>query len=139
MAERHAGLLEALRAIDAFVLPSRGEGFGLCGLEAAASGLPLIATDWGGPAEYVRDVHGLPLRYELNDAAGREIYDSVFTGRWAEPDELHLRELMRQLAADRDAARARGARAGDAVRRRWTWARPAVQLRDELDARTAAA
>jgi glycosyltransferase involved in cell wall biosynthesis len=132
----HPRLLEALRSMDAFVQPSRGEGFGLCGLEAAATGLPVIATDWSGPAEYVREVHGLPLRYQLQDAAGRRIGSSVFEGLWAEPDVDHLRELMRSLYEDRDAARERGRMAAQAVRERWTWERPAKQIRDELDART---
>src|SRR6185503_17726004 len=33
---------------NAFVLPSRGEGFGRPYLEAIVSGLPTIATRWGG-------------------------------------------------------------------------------------------
>jgi glycosyltransferase involved in cell wall biosynthesis len=133
------GLLDALADIDAFVQPSRGEGFGLCGLEAAATGLPLIATDWAGPREYVRDVHGLPLRYAPADSGGRLVNHSVFEGRWAEPDLGHLRELMRSLVVDRGAARARGARAAEAVRARWSWARPAAQIRAALDARGATA
>jgi glycosyltransferase involved in cell wall biosynthesis len=131
-----AALLATLQDMDAFVLPSRGEGFGLCGLEAAATGLPIVATDWGGPQEYVRDVHGLPLRYALRDAGGQRIGDSVFEGQWAEPDVTHLRALLRELAVDRDAARDRGRAAAVAVRDRWTWRRAAVQLRAELDERT---
>lgn len=127
-------LLASLGDMDAFVAPSRGEGFGLCGLEAAATGLPLIATDWAGPAEYVRDVDGLPLRYELVDAGGRLVNHSAFEGDWAEPDVGHLRELLRTLESDREAARARGMRAAAAVRARWTWAGPAARLRAELDA-----
>lgn len=135
----HRSLLATLGRMDAFVLPSRGEGFGLCGLEAAATGLPLIATDWSGPAEYVHDVHGLPLRYALQDAGGRRVGDAVYDGIWAEPDVEHLRQLLRELAEDRAGARERGRRAAEAVRARWTWQRPAAQLRDELDARSGSA
>jgi glycosyltransferase involved in cell wall biosynthesis len=42
-----------LRAMDAFVLPSRGEGWGRPHVEAMAMGLPVIATNWSGPTEYV--------------------------------------------------------------------------------------
>jgi glycosyltransferase involved in cell wall biosynthesis len=33
---------------DAFVLPSRGEGWGRPHIEAMAMGLPTIATNWSG-------------------------------------------------------------------------------------------
>ena len=42
-----------LSAMDAFVLPSRGEGWGRPHVEAMAMGLPVIATNWSGPTEYV--------------------------------------------------------------------------------------
>jgi glycosyltransferase involved in cell wall biosynthesis len=42
-------------ACDMFVLASRLEAAGNVLLEAAASGRPVVCTDAGGPAEYVRD------------------------------------------------------------------------------------
>ena len=38
-------------AVDAFVLPSRGEGWGRPVMEAMAMGLPSIATNWSGTGE----------------------------------------------------------------------------------------
>jgi len=53
------------RALDLFVLPSHREGFPRAAMEAAASGLPVVATDIRGCREVVEaDVNGIlvPLR-----------------------------------------------------------------------------
>jgi glycosyltransferase involved in cell wall biosynthesis len=49
-------IYEYYKAMDIFLLPSRSEGFSLALLEAAASGLPIIASDIPGNDEFI--VHG---------------------------------------------------------------------------------
>jgi glycosyltransferase involved in cell wall biosynthesis len=46
-----------LPGLDLFALPSRSEGYSIALLEAAASALPIVATDVGGNGEIVR--HGV--------------------------------------------------------------------------------
>jgi glycosyltransferase involved in cell wall biosynthesis len=48
-----ADLCRALRSADVFVLPSLFECGGAVVLEAMAAGLPVVATRWGGPADYL--------------------------------------------------------------------------------------
>ncbi|WP_028924748.1 glycosyltransferase family 4 protein [Pseudonocardia acaciae] len=48
-------LAAALAAVDAVVLPSRYEPFGMVALETAAAGAPLVASTAGGLGEVVRD------------------------------------------------------------------------------------
>jgi glycosyltransferase involved in cell wall biosynthesis len=129
-----AGLLEVLSGFDAMVLPSRGEGFGLCGLEAMATGLPLIATAWSGPTEYLDPADSFPLAYRLVDAAGTESNRVSYEGQWAEPDVDDLRAQMRWIYEHRDEATAMGRAAARRVRQHWTWERAACDLLRHLDA-----
>lgn len=129
----HDRLLEFLRELDAFVLPSRGEGFGLCGLEAMATGLPTIATNWSGPAEYLDPADSFPLSYTLVDARGAESRHTRYFGQWAEPDYEELRHLMRLLFERPEDARAKGRRASERVHREWTWDRAATKICSDLD------
>jgi L-malate glycosyltransferase len=46
---------ELMRALDALLLPSSEEPFGRAVVEAMAMGVPVLATNLGGPAEVVRD------------------------------------------------------------------------------------
>jgi glycosyltransferase involved in cell wall biosynthesis len=48
-----------LQQADALVLPSLREGGGAVVLEAMAVGLPVIATNWGGPADYLNSSCGI--------------------------------------------------------------------------------
>jgi glycosyltransferase involved in cell wall biosynthesis len=127
-------LLEFLRQMDAFVLPSRGEAFGLTGLEAMSTGLPLIATNWSGPAEYLDPEYSYPLSYRLVDTDGVESHGVRMFGQWAEPDYEHLRHLMRWVYEHPSEAAKKGQAAAQRVRDRWTWDRAARQMCDDFDA-----
>jgi glycosyltransferase involved in cell wall biosynthesis len=56
-----------LRDFDALVLPSLYECGGAVVLEAMAIGLPVIASRWGGPADYLDDGCGILIVPESRD------------------------------------------------------------------------
>lgn len=92
------------KAADAFVLPSRGEGWGRPHVEAMSMGLPVIATNWSGSTEFLLENASLPLRID-----GLEPVENGPKGhQWAKPSEAHLRELMRWAAEHRAEARSLG-------------------------------
>jgi glycosyltransferase involved in cell wall biosynthesis len=97
------------RAADAFVLPSRGEGWCRPLMEAMLMGLPSIGTRWSGPLEFMNDDNSYLVDCSVVDvppAGWRDV--PVFRGhRWAEPSVRHLRQLMRRVVQDREDARSR--------------------------------
>lgn len=94
-------------ACDGYVHTGLAESFGLSVLEAAASGLPVIAVAEGGPLEILRDGD---------------------TGLLVPPTVACIAEAIGQLARDPDAARAMGQRARADVTARYRWELGAERL-----------
>lgn len=108
-------------ACDAFVAPSRGEGWGLPVSEAMACGLPVIVTGYSGPTAFIgRHAYRIEHRLVPVDDPYFERAD-MDLGVWAEPDWRHLRDLMRRVYRDREEARARGLAGAREVAARLTW------------------
>jgi GT2 family glycosyltransferase len=119
------------RSADCFVLSSRGEGWGMPVLEAMACGLPAIATNWSGPADFLTAEVGYPLEVaSMVDAEARCPYYDGF--QWAQPDADHLRFLLRQVFDHPEDARAKGKAAAAEVARSYTWQHAAARARSRL-------
>jgi len=87
---------------DVFVLPSRGEGVGLPYIEALCSGIPVIATGWGGQTDFLTDQNSLLINYTLESTRYHQHtlapdFHDLFTAdmQWAEPNIDSLRKAMR--------------------------------------------
>lgn len=125
------------RSAEAFVLPTRGEGWCLPVMEAMSSALPVITTGIGPILEYATNETALLLGHELVPARDPqyEVFHEYFKwGRWAEPSIAELRHFMRQLFQNPAAGRALGLRAGDEVRMKWTWPLAVAKVREALAA-----
>jgi glycosyltransferase involved in cell wall biosynthesis len=99
-------------AADAYVLASRGEGWGRPYQEAMAMGLPTIASRWSGNLDFMSDdnswlVDGtlVPVREDAEFFPGRMAKGH----NWFEPDVDSVAEAMRAIARDPDGARAKAA------------------------------
>lgn len=93
------------KSADAFVLPTRGEGWGLPLAEAMAMSLPVVATNWSGPTAFLDSSVGYPLRVE----GLAEVEEGAFKGERA----------GRQQGLSRGAACCRGAALHAANRASW--------------------
>ncbi|GLD91964.1 hypothetical protein PINS_up000497 [Pythium insidiosum] len=96
------------KAATAFVLPSRGEGWGRPHVEAMSMELPIIATFWSGTTEYMTEENSYPLNID----GLVEIKEGAFRGhKWAEPSTSHLIELLQRVRSHPEEARAKGKQA----------------------------
>ncbi|MDA8263607.1 MAG: glycosyltransferase, partial [Actinomycetota bacterium] len=79
---------------DAFVLPSRGEGFGMPFLEALAHGMIVIAPERGGHRDFCRPDNSLLVPTTEVPASGAQL-PRVFVGtRWLDVDPSALAGVM---------------------------------------------
>ena len=89
-------------ATDAFVLPTRGEGWGLPIMQALAMGKPTIATAWSGHMHFLTLNNSLLLNYSEEEIPRKSYYGWSPGKKWAEPNISELKRLMILLASDKE-------------------------------------
>lgn len=82
--------------VKALVALTRGEGFGLPILEAAASGLPIIATGWSGHMDFLKLGKFVSIYYQLADIHKSRVDNGIFMpgSRWANPSEQDFKKRV---------------------------------------------
>jgi glycosyltransferase involved in cell wall biosynthesis len=107
----HEDLAAGFNSADVFVAPSVDEPFGQVYLEAMACGLPVIATDSGGPRSFVNTD---PAR--LNG------------WRVTPDDETELTNAIIEATSDKSTRRQRGRNARRLIERQYDWHRIAEHI-----------
>jgi glycosyltransferase involved in cell wall biosynthesis len=127
-------MIALYRGADAFVLPSRGEGWGRPYMEAMACAVPTIGTNWSGNTAFMTQENSFLIDHALQpvpESAWKEL--PTYRGhRWAEPDREHLKQQMRRVIEARDEAKTVGQRAQEEVCERFSRAAVGPQVAAEI-------
>tara|TARA_Y100001963_G_C6793087_1_gene456780 strand:+ start:10313 stop:11476 length:1164 start_codon:yes stop_codon:yes gene_type:complete len=82
--------------VSCLLSATRGEGYGLPLLEAAAMGVPVIATNWSGHLDFMNLGKFIPIDYKMVEIPESRIDNRIFFKgfRWAEPIEEDFKKKI---------------------------------------------
>tara|TARA_B100000700_G_scaffold322964_1_gene425719 strand:- start:3260 stop:4426 length:1167 start_codon:yes stop_codon:yes gene_type:complete len=91
--------LYRVESIRCLVSLTRGEGFGLPILEAASSGIPVIATNWSGHLDFLNLGKFIPINYSIVEIPSNRVDGRIFVDglRWADPDENDFKKKVKKF------------------------------------------
>ena len=111
-------------SLDAYILPSHGEGWSLTHSDAMASGLPTVAINWSGVTEYMTHENSFLIDDYKVEPIPQHVtaVETLFTGhKWATCTSDAVASVMGDIFNNRDAAKIVGQRARQDMCDKWTW------------------
>ena len=125
-------LRQAYHGADAFVLPTRAEGWGLPIIEALACGTPVLTTPYSGQSEFLSAIAGsfYGIEYTMTGIRDPEFLKywpevDVLGGEWAEPDPQSLGHGLLEVFENHPTWVAKARAASSVIRRDFSWGRAA--------------
>jgi len=117
---------------NAFILPSKGESWGLPYIQSMSCGVPCITQKFGGQLEYMNNKNSYIIKPETMDIAdGQGPYDRNQGLYWAKPSIKNIRNIMRKVVDDVEGRKKRSVQGLKDVKK-WTWKSAAKKLADVI-------
>lgn len=115
---------------DCFVMPTRGEGWGLEFSEAMSMAMPTVATNWGGQLEFMTPDNSYLIAINgTKPCPSIDWLTPLYVGaNFADPSKDDLRRIMRHIYSNRGEAIAKGTRARQWMVERFTWDKAAEKV-----------
>lgn len=114
-------MIDVMNMSDLYVSLHRGEGLGLGMLEAMSLGKTVVATDYGGNREFVKNEFAFPIDYRLIKPEQIDLKEYRFVQKWADPDKEQCVETLRSLFADRSKCAEMGKKARNFVHNTYSY------------------
>lgn len=123
-------MLELYHSADAFISPTRGEGWGLPIIEAAACGLPIITIPYSAHMEYLDTIWNsvIPINYDLKPADDTDLEffypcDDRDWGSWAVPRDGAIIGAIEEFRKNVDLLRHYAHTNSSIIQERYSWTR----------------
>jgi len=120
--------------IKALVSLTRGEGFGLPILEAAASDLPVIATNWSAHTEFLKHGKFVKVEASLVPVHASRIDGQIFVkdAQWAAPSEEDAKRKLRKFYESSSMPASWAKELGESIRETHSFSAIAAQYDETL-------
>jgi len=125
-----ADMIDLYQQSHIFVLPTKGEGWGLPLIEAAAVGLPIITTMHSAQTEFLQHIPSsvIPVEYDLVPIACEEYKFFYPTedgdwGQWAQPRIDSIRAALRTARDNYTTLQSRAFANSSIIRDAFSWDR----------------
>jgi glycosyltransferase involved in cell wall biosynthesis len=103
MSNKEIAALFVDKTIKGYITATRGEGYGLPLVDAAAAGVPVIATNWSGHLDFLENKF-LKVDYKMKKIKESRIDNRIFVenASWAEPEKESFQENLEKLCDNRE-------------------------------------
>lgn len=115
---------------DAFVLLTRGEGWGIPFMEAGLAGNPVIGTGMGGNTEFMKQENSFLLCHNWTYVSGMSSFNQWYLGnqQWAEPNLIDASEKMRFVYKNQQQAKDKGFLLWKNIQENYNWDKIAEKM-----------